>query len=103
MAPTPSQRTSSEDTHWSKQRIWRRRLSWLAAARSSTAVAVSKCVQSCRCRSVVPDEHFFRRESGRLLATLTRILGVHNLALAQDVVQDTLASAVEVWTFRGVP
>ena len=52
---------------------------------------------------MVPDEHFFRREAGRLLATLTRILGVHNLALAEDVVQDTLASAVEVWTFRGVP
>ena len=52
---------------------------------------------------MVPDEHFFRREAGRLLATLTRILGVHNLALAQDVVQDTLASAVEVWAFRGVP
>jgi hypothetical protein len=31
---------------------------------------------------VVPDDHFFRREAGRLLATLTRILGVHNLALA---------------------
>ena len=64
---------------------------------------MSRCVPSGRCRSVVPDDHFFRREAGRLLATLTRILGVHNLALAEDVVQDTLASAVEVWTYRGVP
>jgi hypothetical protein len=34
------------------------------------------------------DEHFFRRESGRMIAALTRIFGVHNLALAQDVAQD---------------
>lgn len=49
------------------------------------------------------DAHFFRREAGRLLAALTRLLGVHHLALAEDVVQDTLLSAVEVWKFRGVP
>jgi DNA-directed RNA polymerase specialized sigma24 family protein len=33
-------------------------------------------------------EHLFRHEYGRLVAALTRILGVHNLALAEDVVQD---------------
>jgi RNA polymerase sigma-70 factor (ECF subfamily) len=49
------------------------------------------------------DDHLFRREAGRLLSTLTRILGVHNLALAQDVVQDTLCAAFEVWRLRGVP
>ena len=54
-------------------------------------------------RNVLPDEHFFRRESGRLVATLTRILGPHRLALAEDAVQETLAAAVEVWAFRGVP
>ena len=31
------------------------------------------------------------------------MLGVHQLALAEDAVQETLASAVEVWAFRGVP
>ena len=51
----------------------------------------------------VPDEHFFRRESGRLVATLTRLLGVDQLALAEDAVQETLAAAVEVWAFRGLP
>ena len=49
----------------------------------------------------LPDEHFFRRESGRLVSTLTRMLGVHHLALAEDAVQETLAAAVEVWAFRG--
>jgi RNA polymerase sigma-70 factor (ECF subfamily) len=49
------------------------------------------------------DEHLFRRESGRIVATLTRIFGVHNLALAEDVVQDAFCRALEVWKFRGVP
>src|SRR5262245_29214437 len=48
-------------------------------------------------------DHLFRREAGRMVATLTRILGVHNLALAEDVVQDAFCRALEVWKFRGVP
>jgi len=48
-------------------------------------------------------EHLFRRESGRMVAALTRIFGVHNLALAEDVVQDAFCRALEVWTVRGVP
>src|SRR5215471_11896609 len=48
-------------------------------------------------------EHLFRRESGRMVAALTRIFGVHNLALAEDVVQDAFCRALEVWKTRGVP
>jgi RNA polymerase sigma factor (sigma-70 family) len=48
-------------------------------------------------------DHLFRRESGRMVATLARIFGVHNLALAEDVVQDAFCRALEVWKFRGVP
>ena len=48
-------------------------------------------------------EHLFRRESGRLVAALTRLFGVHNLALAEDVVQDAFCRALEVWKVRGVP
>ena len=50
-----------------------------------------------------PDAAFFRRERARLLATLTRAFGVENLALAEDVVQETLANAVEAWSYGGVP
>jgi len=38
-----------------------------------------------------------------MVATLTRIFGVHNLALAEDVVQDAFCRALEVWSFRGMP
>jgi predicted RNA polymerase sigma factor len=48
-------------------------------------------------------DHLFRREAGRMVATLTRIFGVHNLALAEDVVQDAFCRALEIWKFRGVP
>src|SRR5690242_10727330 len=48
-------------------------------------------------------EHLFRRESGRLVSALTRVFGVHNLALAEDVVQDAFCRALEVWKARGIP
>jgi len=48
-------------------------------------------------------EHLFRREHGRLVAALTRIFGIHNLALAEDVVQDAFCRALEIWKVRGVP
>ncbi|HAV62827.1 MAG TPA: sigma factor, ECF subfamily protein [Verrucomicrobiales bacterium] len=48
-------------------------------------------------------EHLFRHESGRLIATLTRIFGVEHLTLAEDVVQEALARALQTWPFRGVP
>jgi RNA polymerase sigma factor (sigma-70 family) len=50
-----------------------------------------------------PSDLLFRREAGRMIAVLTRLFGVHNLALAEDVVQDAFCRAVEVWKFRGMP
>jgi RNA polymerase sigma factor (sigma-70 family) len=48
------------------------------------------------------DEDLFRHEAGRMIATLTRVFGPHNLTLAQDVVQDAFCRAVEVWRMRGI-
>jgi RNA polymerase sigma-70 factor (ECF subfamily) len=50
-----------------------------------------------------PVDHLFRRESGRIVATLTRAFGIGRLALAEDVVQEAFCRALEVWPFRGVP
>ena len=49
------------------------------------------------------DPALFRHEAGRMVVALTRLFGVHNLALAEDVVQDAFCRAIEVWKFRGVP
>jgi RNA polymerase sigma-70 factor (ECF subfamily) len=38
-----------------------------------------------------------------MVAALTRIFGAHNLALAEDVVQDAFRRALEVWKSRGIP
>ncbi len=54
-------------------------------------------------RAAQLDEHFFRHESGRIVAALTRLFGVHNLALAEDVVQDAFCRALEIWKLRGIP
>jgi RNA polymerase sigma factor (sigma-70 family) len=48
-------------------------------------------------------EHLFRRESGKMVAVLTRIFGTENLELSEDVVQETFITAVQVWSFKGLP
>src|ERR1700722_10995813 len=48
-------------------------------------------------------EDLFRRESGRVVSTLTRIFGPRHLALAEDVAQEALIKALQLWPHRGVP
>ena len=48
-------------------------------------------------------EHFFRHESGRLVALLTRSLGIGRLDLIEDVVQTSLMQALQTWALRGTP
>ena len=38
-----------------------------------------------------------------MVATLTRIFGIEHLTLAEDVVQEALARALQTWPFYGVP
>jgi len=38
-----------------------------------------------------------------MVATLVRILGLRHVDLAEDVVQDALLRALEIWKYRGVP
>jgi RNA polymerase sigma-70 factor (ECF subfamily) len=48
-------------------------------------------------------EHLFRQEAGKLVATLAGIFGLEHLALAEDVVQEALARALQSWPFHGLP
>lgn len=48
-------------------------------------------------------DHLFRREAGKMVAVLTKIFGAENLETAEDVVQDTLLQAMQVWGTRGIP
>jgi len=48
-------------------------------------------------------EHFFRHETGRLHGALVRLLGVHNLSLAEDLAQEAMLRALRTWSMGGVP
>jgi RNA polymerase sigma factor (sigma-70 family) len=48
-------------------------------------------------------EHLFRQEAAKLVSVLTGIFGMDRLQLAEDVVQEALARALQTWPFYGVP
>lgn len=48
-------------------------------------------------------EHFFRREYGRLVAVLTRTVGVRHLDVVEDAVQAAMLTALTSWTAQGLP
>lgn len=48
-------------------------------------------------------DHLFRHEAGKLVSVLTGIFGMDRLQLAEDVVQEALARALQTWPFYGVP
>ena len=38
-----------------------------------------------------------------MVAVLVNIFGTENFELAEDVVQDALVSALEIWKYKGMP
>jgi len=48
-------------------------------------------------------DHLFRHESGRMVSVLTRTFGTENLEIVEDVVQDALLQATQLWPINGVP
>lgn len=48
-------------------------------------------------------DSLFRHESGKLVASLTRFLGLAQLELVEDAVQEALVKAVQQWPYRGIP
>ena len=53
--------------------------------------------------SAPPEKHFFRHEYGRLVAMLSRRMGVQHLQAIEDAVQSALLAALESWTIDGMP
>ncbi|HYC86909.1 MAG TPA: sigma-70 family RNA polymerase sigma factor [Chryseosolibacter sp.] len=48
-------------------------------------------------------DHLFRHESGKMVAVLTKLLGFKNLDTAHDIIQDTLLSAMTLWSYGKLP
>jgi RNA polymerase sigma-70 factor (ECF subfamily) len=49
------------------------------------------------------DQHFFRHEYGRLVAMLSRRVGMHHFEAVEDAAQSALLAALETWPREGVP
>jgi RNA polymerase sigma factor (sigma-70 family) len=48
-------------------------------------------------------DHLFRHESGKMIAVLSKFLGLQQLQTAQDIAQDTLLQALHTWAHHGLP
>ncbi len=48
-------------------------------------------------------DRLFRRETGRLVASLVRKLGPGRLTLAEDIAQEAMLAAVRTWPYDGLP
>ena len=45
-------------------------------------------------------DHLFRHEAGKMVAIITRIFGLPNIEMAEDVVQEAFAQAVKDWRLQ---
>src|SRR3954467_4538888 len=48
-------------------------------------------------------DHLFRHEAGKMVSVLTRIFGFSNIEQAEDIVQDTIVKALEIWKWGKIP
>lgn len=47
--------------------------------------------------------HLFRTEFSKITAVLCKHFGIANIEIAEDIASDTFLSAVENWTYKGLP
>src|SRR5687767_8310513 len=47
--------------------------------------------------------HLFRTEFRKITAVLCKFLGVEHIELAEDIASETFLSALESWTYKGIP
>jgi RNA polymerase sigma factor (sigma-70 family) len=48
-------------------------------------------------------DHLFRHHAAAMLSALSRRLGLENLDLAEEVVQDAMLQALRLWPYHGIP
>ena len=48
-------------------------------------------------------DHLFRHHAAAMLSALSRRLGLENLDLAEEVVQDSMLQALRLWPYHGIP
>lgn len=47
--------------------------------------------------------HLFRTEYSKIIAVLCKRFGFNHIEIAEDIASETFASALETWTYKGIP
>jgi len=47
--------------------------------------------------------HLFRTEFSKICSVLTRLLGIEHCDTAEDITSETFLTALETWTYKGIP
>lgn len=47
--------------------------------------------------------HLFRTEYRKITSVLCKLFGIAHIELAEDIASETFLSAIEVWTYKGIP
>jgi len=47
--------------------------------------------------------HLFRTEFSKISSVLSRLFGIEHIEIAEDIASDTFLSALETWTYKGIP
>ena len=47
--------------------------------------------------------HLFRTEFRKITAVLCKFFGIENIEVAEDIASETFLSALEIWTYKGIP
>lgn len=47
--------------------------------------------------------HLFRTEFRKITAVLCKVFGIEHIEIAEDLASETFLSAIETWTYKGIP
>ncbi len=47
--------------------------------------------------------HLFRTEFRKIAAVLCKLFGIEHIGIAEDIASETFLSALETWTYKGIP
>ncbi len=47
--------------------------------------------------------HLFRTEFRKITAVLCKLFGIEHIEVAEDIASETFLSALESWTYKGIP
>ena len=47
--------------------------------------------------------HLFRKEFSKITAVLCKLFGIEHIEIAEDLASETFLSALETWTYKGIP